>query len=151
MEVKAPKALLQQHCQKKGLPPPRFDKRDFGGERGPVPGVRYSVTLEAPVQSGPRKKGARRPAPRTFTLREADDGWDTVQEAQNAAAARALFEVIFRSVESVWKHHPRIHKRFLCAHGLQAQGKGGAGKGGFYLAVVAVSCLLLLRLLDRPC
>jgi hypothetical protein len=95
--VKAPKAILQQHCQKKGMPPPRFEKRDLGGLRGPVPGLRYSVTLEAPVLSGPRKKGARRPAPRTFALPEAEDGWDTVQDAQNAAAAFALFKVLFPS------------------------------------------------------
>ncbi len=94
VEVKAAKALLQQHCQKKGMPPPRFEKREVGGQRGPTPGQRYSVTLEAPVLSGPRKKGARRPAPRSFSLREADDGWDTVQDAQNAAATLALFKVL---------------------------------------------------------
>eukprot|EP00884_Botryococcus_braunii_P002000 jgi/Botrbrau1/11800/Bobra.0224s0007.1 len=108
VEVKAPKALLQQHCMKKGMPPPRFEKREVGGHRGPTPGQRYSVTLEAPVLSGPRKKGARRPAPRSFSLREADDGWDTVQDAQNAAAAFALFK-------GMWLRPYAVPEGFLCS------------------------------------
>lgn len=92
-EVKAPKALLQQHCQKRGIPPPRFEKLPLGGQRLEKAGLRYSVTLEPPLPAGPRRKGAARPAPRTFSVPEDDDGWEAIQEAQNAAAAFALFNV----------------------------------------------------------
>lgn len=48
--VKLPKALLQQHCQKLGWAPPRFDKLALGGGRLPTAALRYSVTLEPPPQ-----------------------------------------------------------------------------------------------------
>jgi hypothetical protein len=94
-EVKAPKALLQQHCKKRGIPPPRFDKLPLGGQRMEKAGLRYSVTLEPPLPTGPRRKGATRPAPHTFSVPEDDDGWEAIQDAQNAAAAFALFKVRF--------------------------------------------------------
>ncbi len=48
--VKLPKALLQQHCQKLGWAPPRFDKLPLGGGRLPTASLRYSVTLEPAPQ-----------------------------------------------------------------------------------------------------
>lgn len=48
--VKLPKALLQQHCQKLGWAPPRFDKLPLGGGRLPNAALRYSVTLEPAPQ-----------------------------------------------------------------------------------------------------
>lgn len=48
--VKLPKALLQQHCQKLGWAPPRFDKLPLGGGRLPTAALRYSVTLEPAPQ-----------------------------------------------------------------------------------------------------
>ena len=33
------------------------------------------------------------PPPKTFTVHEEDDGWDTIQDAQNAVALFALFSV----------------------------------------------------------
>ena len=48
--VKLPKALLQQHCQKLGWAPPRFDKLPLGGGRLPSASLRYSVTLEPAPQ-----------------------------------------------------------------------------------------------------
>lgn len=46
--LKLPKALLQQHCQKLGWAPPRFEKLPLGGGRLPSAALRYSVTLEPP-------------------------------------------------------------------------------------------------------
>ena len=45
VEAKLPKALLQQHCQRQGWPPPRFERCAAGGLRLPAAGIRYSVTL----------------------------------------------------------------------------------------------------------
>ena len=33
------------------------------------------------------------PPPKTFTVHEEEDGWDTIQDAQNAVALFALFSV----------------------------------------------------------
>jgi hypothetical protein len=55
-ETKAPKALLQQHCQKRQWPPPRFERRAMGGQRLPSAGICYSVTLELPASNGRKKK-----------------------------------------------------------------------------------------------
>ncbi|DBA76164.1 TPA: hypothetical protein ACH3X1_009895 [Trebouxia sp. C0004] len=90
--VKLPKALLQQHCQKLGWAPPRFDKLPLGGGRLPTASLRYSVTLEpAPQGKGKKAKAAARP--KTYALHEDEDGWEGIQEAQNAAATRALFQL----------------------------------------------------------
>lgn len=48
VEAKLPKALLQQHCQRQGWPPPRFERCAAGGLRLPGAGIRYSVTLVRP-------------------------------------------------------------------------------------------------------
>lgn len=34
----------------------------------------------------------------TYSLKEADDGWETISEAQNAAATLAIFEVLITMV-----------------------------------------------------
>ena len=52
-------------------------------------GLRYSVTV-APSAKVPKKKAGKEVSHR---LPEAEDGWSTIAEAQNAAAARALFQV----------------------------------------------------------
>jgi hypothetical protein len=51
---------------------------------------RYSVELENLQQKGGRNK---QKGHTTFTLKEDDDGWVSISEAQNAAAALAIFEV----------------------------------------------------------
>ncbi len=55
-EIKLPKAVLQQLCQKQQWPPPRFERLPPGGHRLAHAGMRYSVTLSMPASSGPRKK-----------------------------------------------------------------------------------------------
>ena len=52
-------------------------------------GLRYSVTI-APASKGSGKAAGRES---TFRLVEDEDGWESIAEAQNAAATRALFEV----------------------------------------------------------
>ena len=49
VEVRLPKALLQQHCQRQGWPPPRFERCAAGGLRLAFAGIRYSVTLVQPL------------------------------------------------------------------------------------------------------
>ena len=114
----APKAVLQQLCSKKGIPPPRFDKLPPGGLRGETSKdpaaagaahaataglLRYSVAVEPfPLSSSSssaaankRGGGAKRrpPPPVVFALEESEDGWSAIQEAQNAAATLALYRL----------------------------------------------------------
>lgn len=49
VEVRLPKALLQQHCQRQGWSPPRFERCAAGGLRLASAGIRYSVTLVRPL------------------------------------------------------------------------------------------------------
>ena len=63
--------------------------------------ARYSVTVEnAPQKGGGKRK--KSVAQRTLALREDDDGWETIQDAQNAAATLALYQVCLN--RSVCKH-----------------------------------------------
>ena len=55
-EAKLPKALLQQHCQKKQWPTPRFERLAMGGQRMAAAGIRYSAMLEMPPANGRKKK-----------------------------------------------------------------------------------------------
>ncbi len=48
--------------------------------------------LVVPYTQGKKAKAAARP--KTYALHEDEDGWEGIQEAQNAAATRALFQVI---------------------------------------------------------
>ena len=43
------------------------------------------------MAQGKKAKAAARP--KTYALHEDEDGWEGIQEAQNAAATRALFQV----------------------------------------------------------
>lgn len=43
------------------------------------------------MPQGKKAKAAARP--KTYALHEDEDGWEGIQEAQNAAATRALFQV----------------------------------------------------------
>ena len=44
-------------------------------------------------QQSQGKGGKRRSTRQVLSLRDADDGWETIQEAQNAVATLALHEV----------------------------------------------------------
>ncbi|PRW58696.1 helicase domain-containing [Chlorella sorokiniana] len=94
VETQQPKALLQQHCQRCGWAAPRFERLLHGGMRLEGGGYRYSVAVEQGAGKGPkRRQQQQQQGPRTFGLREADDGWERIEDAQNAAATRALFEL----------------------------------------------------------
>ncbi|KAK9819858.1 hypothetical protein WJX72_003380 [[Myrmecia] bisecta] len=94
-EAQMPKALLQQLCQRQQLKAPRFERLPAGGLRLSQPGYRYRVVME---EAPPRPGGSRRQEQagsglRSFSLSEEEDGWETINDAQNAAAALAFFEL----------------------------------------------------------
>ena len=84
--------MLQQHCQKSGWGPPKFEKLTPGGERLATAGVRYSVSVAVPLEAKGGKK-QRSLQQKGFQLGEHEDGWETINDAQNAVASRVLFEV----------------------------------------------------------
>jgi ATP-dependent RNA helicase DHX29 len=100
-----PKALLQQLCQRQGWPAPRYERLAPGGGRlESGAGLRYSVAVDP--GAGPKKRGPKSQAqqgPRTFCLREADDGWERVEEAQAAAATLALLELCGGEQPELWR------------------------------------------------
>ena len=55
-DTKLPKALLQQHCQKRQWPTPRFERGAMGGHRLLRAGIRYAVTLDMTATNGRNKK-----------------------------------------------------------------------------------------------
>ncbi|KAK9832693.1 hypothetical protein WJX81_000845 [Elliptochloris bilobata] len=126
VEVKLPKALLQQHCQRQGWPPPRFERCAAGGVRLPTAGIRYSVTLETPAAGGGRRKALLRP--RAFTLREEDDGWESIQEAQNAAATLALHAVVSEAEPQLWQQLAPLFQGLWLSWAAEAGDGGAAGR-----------------------
>ena len=110
VETVAPKALLQMLCRREGWLAPRYDKAGPSGGGGGgggtagaavgavVRGMTYAVTVER-TGSGKRVGGgsaAKAAARSTITCSSGEEdappgGWETVNDAQNAAAARALF------------------------------------------------------------
>ena len=64
--------------------------------------ARYSVTVDNAPQKGGGKRG-KSVTQRTLALREDDDGWETIQDAQNAAATLALYQVLLS--RSICNHH----------------------------------------------
>jgi hypothetical protein len=62
-ELKPPKAVLQQLCQKQQWPPPKFERLDPGGLRMTHAGIRYSVTLTMPAARGPARKKVTESSP----------------------------------------------------------------------------------------
>jgi hypothetical protein len=117
VEYKTPKALLQQHCQKANLQPPRFERitqpagvdaaaaaagaaaaAAAAGQRGQY---RYKAIVTPAVPAGgkgglgaagsSKRFSGGLTGPKTYQLFADEDGWASVQDAQNAAAARALF------------------------------------------------------------
>lgn len=82
-----PKALLQQHCTREDIPPPKFNKIS-----GIQSGYKYTVTLDrVPSKVGGRRARRRDCGPLTFGEEEDAAVYDSIQDAQNAVATRALF------------------------------------------------------------
>ena len=92
VQLRQPKAVLQQHCQHSAWGPPKFEKATPGGERMANAGIRYSVAIALPreAKGGKKQKGLHQ---RSFQLAEHEDGWETINDAQNAVATRVLYEV----------------------------------------------------------
>lgn len=92
-----PKAVLQQHCQSSGAPGPKFERLVHGGHRDGRGGFRYSVVLE-PLKTqraikAKQHQGLNRNACRIYTLPPELDGWERIEDAQNAAATVALCDL----------------------------------------------------------
>lgn len=94
VQVGLPKAVLQQLCHKSkpAWPAPRFNKLSRTGEP-----PRYACTIVFPkARTKASKKNGQQPpsGTRTWQLQESEDVWDSIQDAQNAAALKALFELM---------------------------------------------------------
>ena len=81
-----PKSMLQQHCARQQWPAPRFERV----AAGPA-GLTYAVTLTCSL---PARRGKRQSHTSTVELPPACATWPSVEEAQNAVAARALFQLL---------------------------------------------------------
>ena len=112
LQVAVPKAVLQQHCHKAKppLPNPRYVKVSRAGEP-----YRYSCTI---VFAPPKFKRKKAPAgeqplsgPRTWQLIESEDGWQEIQDAQNAVALRVLLELVPALLDTYQLKPP-----FWCIH-----------------------------------
>lgn len=92
VQLRQPKAVLQQHCQQSAWGPPKFEKLTPGGERLAIAGIRYSVAIALPreAKGGKKQRGLHQ---KSFQLAEHEDGWETINDAQNAVATRVLYEV----------------------------------------------------------
>ena len=62
----------------------------MGPEFGVADVCRYAVEVGAPEKKRPGKRSQKA---EIFSLREDDDGWPSIQDAQNAAATLALFHL----------------------------------------------------------
>ena len=84
--------MLQQHCQQSGWGPPKFEKLTPGGDRLAAAGIRYAVSVAVPreAKGGKKQRGLQQKA---FQLGEHEDGWETINDAQNAVATLVLYEV----------------------------------------------------------
>mmetsp|Transcript_22420 Transcript_22420/g.76149 ORF Transcript_22420/g.76149 Transcript_22420/m.76149 type:complete len:1472 (+) Transcript_22420:20-4435(+) len=101
-QARMPKALLQQHCHRTGLPPPRYERRD-GGD---AVGHSYAVVVSRSADRNSGKRASRRVgASVALSLEPEDDGWESIQDAQNAAALKALFVIAHDS----GVHHQLMH------------------------------------------
>lgn len=87
VEEMTPKNMLTQLAKREGWLVPRFE-RDKSAD-----GIRYTVTVER--SAGPKFK--RKPTLECSTRPEdePDSGWASINDAQNGASLRALFEAVF--------------------------------------------------------
>lgn len=97
-----PKALLQQLVQKEGWGAPRFGKIEPGGNRNPQgPQIRFQVQVDVKRSKG--KRLTCRPGLHRYSLDPTLDGWDTIQQAQDACATKALIELFGTTDEIQWE------------------------------------------------
>lgn len=83
-QQRLPKGVLQQHCQKNGWSSPKYEK--FPGQYSKFC---YSVTVVQPTTGRGKNKIVGGPV--TIRLPEEEDRFNSIAEAQNAVATRALF------------------------------------------------------------
>lgn len=103
-----PKAALQKHCHKSAprIPDPRYNRISRQGEP-----YRYSCTIAFPKLPARKKKvSSGLSGPKTWQLLESEDGFAEIQDAQNAAALRALVDVA-----PEWLEGQRLLPPFACA------------------------------------
>jgi ATP-dependent RNA helicase DHX29 len=82
-----PKGVLQQHCARQQWPAPRFERVAAGPS-----GLCYSVTLTCSL---PARRGKRQMHTVTVELPGGRaSSWSSVEEAQNAVATRALYQLL---------------------------------------------------------
>lgn len=99
---KHPKAILQQLVQKDGWGAPRFEKLSTGNEKSNV-GVQYRFQILVDIKQTKRALHALRPGIHRFVLPPELDGWDTIQQAQDACATKALMELYGATGEVLWE------------------------------------------------
>lgn len=145
-EAQQPKALLQQACQRRGWGAPRYEKLTPGGDREPSgTGLRYSVVIDLGKAPGPKRKGARgaHAGPQKFVLPEGLDGWQRIEEAQNAAAVLALLCLCGNEDSEMWQRlAPPFDELWLeCLDGgvgavVEETEEEGAARDAFIAALV---------------
>jgi ATP-dependent RNA helicase DHX29 len=81
-----PRSVLQQHCARHQWPAPRFERLPAGSA-----GLRYSVTLTCDL---PGRRGKRQMQTVTVELPADCAIGSSIEEAQNAVAARALYQLL---------------------------------------------------------
>ena len=114
--VQQPKAVLQQICQGYGWNAPRYERLPPGGNRDPSEKggeLRYAVIVDpgtTNTSSSSKKKGRKErsklSAKRTFSVPDGDDGWARIEDAQNAAATRALLDLVSDDNPELWRQLP---------------------------------------------
>ena len=84
--LQLPRSVLQQHCARHRWPAPRFERLPAGDA-----GMRYSVTLTCDL---PGRRGKRQMQTVTVELPPGCGMGSSIEEAQNAVAARALYQLL---------------------------------------------------------
>ena len=85
--LQLPRSMLQQHCARHQWPAPRFERLPAG-----TASFQYSVTLTCDLPGG--RRGKRQMQTVTIKLPTNCALGNSVEEAQNAVAARALYQLL---------------------------------------------------------
>ena len=85
--LQLPRSMLQQHCARHQWPAPRFERLPAGREA-----FHYSVTITCDLPGG--RRGKRQMQTVTIKLPADCALGSSVEEAQNAVAARALYQLL---------------------------------------------------------